>query len=201
MIKAIVFDIGNVLADFCWEKMFQGFGLEGENFERIADATVRHPGWLELDRGTISTEAAIALFAKEAPEYRSYIERIYKDPTKMIEPLAYAIPWILELKEQGYHIYILSNWSKVAYEACLDKALNFLPLVDGVVFSFQEHVVKPEKKIFDILCERYAIAPYEAVFLDDSEKNVIAAREYGMQAIHFVSYEQAKAELEAILAE
>ena len=199
MIKTVVLDIGNVLAAFCWEKMLHGFGLEGEDFERVADATVRHPGWQWLDQGTITTEEAIEMFAKEAPEYREYIERIYQDPRKMIEQYDYAIPWIKELKSRGYQVYILSNWSVPAYDACLDNELNFLPLVDGVVFSFQEFVIKPDQRIYDILCKRYGINPSEAVFLDDGEKNVVAAREYGMHAIHFTSYEQGRAELEEYL--
>ena len=179
--------------------MFCEFGLKGEAFEKLANATVRHPGWQELDRGTISTEEVIEMFAKEAPEYRSYIERIYQDPTKMLERYDYSIPWIEELKSRGYRIYILSNWSKPAYEACVDNALSFLSLVDGVVFSYEELVIKPDKKIYDILCQRYDINPEEAVFLDDSEANIISAREYGLHGIHFKSYEQGRAELEELL--
>ena len=63
MIKTVVFDIGNVLAAFCWEKMLHGFGLEGEDFEKMANATVRHQGWLDLDQGIITTEEAIEMFA------------------------------------------------------------------------------------------------------------------------------------------
>ena len=199
MIKAIVFDIGNVLAAFCWQKMLHGFGLEGEDFEKMANATVRNQGWLDLDQGIISTEEAIEMFVKEAPEFREYIERIYENPRLMISQYDYTIPWIKELKEQGYKIYILSNWSVPAYEACLDNELSFLPLVDGAVFSFEEKVIKPDRKIFEILCNRYDINPSEAVFLDDHEPNVIGAREFGLHGIHFTSYEKGRAELEELL--
>lgn len=200
MVNTIVFDIGNVLATFGWEKLFHEFGLEGEDFEKMANATVRHPAWLELDRGGITTEEAMELYIKEAPEFRHYIERIYEDMNEMLVQYDYTIPWIKELKDRGYRIYILSNWSKPAYDQCRDTALSFLPLVDGVVFSYQELVVKPDRKIFDILCKRYDINPNEAVFLDDNKPNIIAAREYGMHAIHFTSYEEGRAELEEILA-
>ena len=39
----------------------------------------------------------------------------------------------------------------------------------------------------------------EAIFLDDSEANIKSAREYGLHAIHFKSYEQARKELEELL--
>lgn len=199
MIKSVIFDIGNVLVDFTWEKAFYDFGLEGEAFEKVANATVRHPGWLELDRGSITKEEAIEIFSNEVPEYREYIERIYQELVKLLEQYDYAIPWIQELKERGYKVYILSNWSKPAHEACVDNALNFLPLVDGAVLSYQEHLVKPDEKIYELICTRYEINPKEAVFLDDVIKNIEGARAYGLHAIHFQSYQQARAQLEELL--
>lgn len=200
MINTVIFDIGMVLIDFCWRDMLHGFGLEGEDFEKVANATVRNQEWNEFDKGLVSVEEIIDIFAKEAPEYRPYIAKIFEDPTKMIDQYDYAKPWIKELKDRGYKVYILSNWSKPTYHACLDNELDFLPLVDGAVFSFQEHVIKPDKKIFEIICDRYKINPSEAVFLDDNEANVISSREFGLNTIHFKSYEQGRAELEELLA-
>lgn len=199
MIHTIIFDIGNVLIDFCWRKMFQGFGLEGEDFENVANATVRNPDWNEFDRGVLSVEEIIDRFAEKAPEYRSYIAKIFEDPRKMIEQYDYAKGWIQELKDRGYKVYILSNWSEPTYYACKDNELDFLPLVDGAVFSFQEHLIKPDKKIFEVICERYNINPSEAVFLDDNEANIISSREFGLHTIHFKSYAQGRAELEELL--
>ena len=42
MIKNIIFDMGNVLVDFCWEKAFKDKGIDGEMLERVANATVRN---------------------------------------------------------------------------------------------------------------------------------------------------------------
>lgn len=200
MINTIIFDIGNVLARFCWKEMFQSFGLQGEAFERVADATVRNDAWNEFDKGLISTEEIIDIFSEVAPEYRSYIEKIFEDPTLMIAQFDYAKDWIKELKDRGYRVFILSNWSEPTYHACIDNESDFLPLVDGAVFSFQEHMIKPDKKIFEIICERYDINPNAAVFLDDNEANVISSREFGLHTIHFKNYEQGRAELEELLA-
>lgn len=199
VIKTIIFDIGNVLVHFGWREVFQEFGLEGDELERFADATVRHQAWVDLDEGIITTEEAKEAYAKEVPEYREYIDRIYQEMDKMLVQYDYAIPWIKELKERGYRIYILSNWSKPAYDACQNTALSFLPLVDGVVFSYKELMIKPNKKIYELICNRYDINPAEAVFLDDTEKNIIAARDYGLHGIHFKSYEQGRRELEKLL--
>ena len=199
MIHTIIFDIGNVLVDFSWRQMFESFGLKEDEIEKLANATVRHQAWLDLDKGIISTEEAKEAYAKEVPEYREFIERIYQEMDKLLVQFDYSIPWITEMKERGYRIYILSNWSKPAFDACKDTALNFLSLVDGTVFSYKEFVIKPEQKIYEIICTRYDINPQEAVFLDDSEANIKSAREYGLHAIHFQSYEQGRAELEEML--
>ena len=199
MIHTIIFDIGNVLVDFRWRQMFESFGLKEDEIEKLANATVRHQAWLDLDKGIISTEEAKEAYVKEVPEYREFIERIYQEMDKLLVQFDYSIPWITEMKERGYRIYILSNWSKLAFDACKDTALNFLSLVDGTVFSYKEFVIKPEKKIYEIICTRYDINPQEAIFLDDSEANIKSAREYGLHAIHFQSYEQGRAELEEML--
>ena len=201
MIKTVIFDIGNVLVDFCWRQAFQEYGLEGDALEKLADVTVRHQAWQDLDEGIITTEEAIKAFTEEAPEYREYIERIYQDMTKLLKQYDYAIPWIKELKERGYHIYILSNWSKPAFDCCQHNVLNFLPFVDGAVFSYRERLIKPDKRIYETICNRFEINPAEAVFLDDNEANIISAREFGLNGILFKGYEQGRTELEALLGE
>ena len=40
MITTIIFDIGNVLADFTWEAHYRSFGYSEEILQRLADATV-----------------------------------------------------------------------------------------------------------------------------------------------------------------
>ena len=84
----------------------------------------------------------------------------------------------------------------VKYFIALDDEENS---ADGKTFSYKELMIKPNKKIYELICNRYDINPAEAVFLDDTEKNIAAAREYGLHGIHFHSYEQGRAELEELL--
>ena len=59
---------------------------------------------------------------------------------------------------------------------------------------------KPERAIYELTCSRLAIAPSEAVFVDDNADNVAAARAFGMEAVHFGEDPWAAlAELDAIL--
>ena len=199
MINTVIFDIGMVLVYFRWRELFTDLGFEGEKFDKIANATVYNPWWNEFDRGQMQVEEIVDKYALSAPEYREDIAKIYDHKEAFVELYDYAIPWIRELKEKGYKVYVLSNWSEPVYEANKDTHLRFLKEMDGGILSFREGMIKPELEIYQLLCDRYQINPKEAVFLDDNEANIKGAREFGLNAIHFKSYEQAKEELNQYL--
>lgn len=201
MIRTVIFDIGMVLAYFRWRELYAELGFSGEKFEKIADATVRNPWWNEFDKGLMTTEEVLERFSESAPEYKNEIAEIFDHLDEIVSLYDYAIPWIRELKQKGYRIYVLSNWSRPAYEANLETHLRFLKEVDGAVMSFREGIIKPDQKIYELICSRFDIKPQEAVFLDDNAANITAARAFGLNAIHFQNYEQAKAELNQYLEE
>ena len=57
---------------------------------------------------------------------------------------------------------------------------------------------KPDPAIYRLLCDRHAVAPEHAAFIDDSLHNVDGARAIGMHAIHFHSAEQTRLDLAAL---
>ena len=91
-------------------------------------------------------------------------------------------------------MYALSNWPEHIYQQRGDK-LDLLELMDGYFLSFQEHLIKPDEKAFLRLMEKYGIEPGEAVFLDDTRANVLAAERLGIHGILFTSQQQAREEL------
>lgn len=200
MIKNIVFDIGNVLAGFVWEEFYHSFGYSEEIFEKLADATVRSPFWNEMDRGKLSDEELLEGFIKNDPSIEKEIREVFENVEGIIQRYDYAIPWIRELKEKGYHIYVISNFSQKAHEEC-KKALDFLEEIDGGILSFQVKMIKPAPEIYQLLCNKYHLEAGECVFIDDLPRNVEAARKEGMKGLVFESLDQAKRELERILTD
>lgn len=77
--------------------------------------------------------------------------------------------------------------------------LEFLPYMDGVVFSYESHFLKPEADSYHYLCRKYNICPADSVFLDDRPENVEGARAYGIHGILFESYEQADQKLKELI--
>ena len=81
-------------------------------------------------------------------------------------------------------------------------ALDFLPYMDGGLFSCEVKLVKPEPEIFSALLDRYpVIRPEESVFFDDSPINIKAADALGFHGIVFQDQAQAEEELEKIILE
>lgn len=194
MIRNIVFDIGNVLTDFRWREFLADKGFDEEKAERIASASFLSPCWSELDRGVWDDERLLQEFIKNDPAIERELCRAFENVHGMVTLRAYAVSWIQELKEKGYNVYYLSNFSKKAEEECSDS-LAFLPYMDGGILSYKEKLIKPEPAIYRLLLERYSLRAEETVFLDDTLVNVEAARALGIYGIHFATKEQACREL------
>lgn len=197
MIRNIIFDIGNVLTDFRWEGFLRDKGFDDAMLARIANASVRSPLWNEFDRGEWTTEELMAAFIRQDPEIERELHLAYDDIKGMVTKRDYAIPWLLELKERGYGVYYLSNFSQKAYEDCQD-ALDFLPYMDGGILSYRDRLIKPAKEIYELLLSRYGLKAQECVFLDDTPINVEAAKKLGFEGIVFRTKEQAEKELRAL---
>lgn len=197
MIRNIIFDIGNVLADFCWEAFYRGLGYEGEVLERLGRATVKSPVWNEMDRGVWSEEELVEGFIRNDPAMEPEIRRIFQNVHGMVSRREYAVPWIRSLQEAGYRCYYLSNFSYKAHTECAD-ALDFLEYMDGGILSYQDKVIKPQREIYQLLLDRYGLKAQECVFLDDTEKNLPMAEELGIHTILFQDREQAMEELKGL---
>lgn len=194
MIRNIIFDIGNVLTDFRWKEFLSDKGFSEEMTDRIARASVLTPLWDEVDRGVWDIEKLMQEFIRKDPEIASELRLAFGNVKGMVTKRDYAIPWIQHLKAHGYKVYYLSNFSVKAYEDCID-ALDFIPYMDGGILSYREKVIKPDAEIYRLLLSRYSLNAEESVFIDDTEKNVDAAKALGIHGICFRSREQADEEL------
>ena len=199
MIKNIIFDIGNVLGKFRWDELLEELQITGETFEQVANATVRNSKWWnEFDRSELSDEEIIAGCVACAPMYEKEIRLLFENCATFVREYSYSKDWIIELKQKGYKVYLLSNYGKTAFEG-IKNNFQFYPIVDGEVISYQVKLVKPEEKIYKTLLEKYSLKAEECVFLDDREENIEAAKKLGFHGIVFTSKEKAEKELETIL--
>lgn len=194
MIKTVIFDIGNVLVDFSWEPFFKSFGFSDEVLTRLAKATVDDPDWAEMDRGVLTDAEIASRFIENDPSLEKEIQMIMKDFKGIVRLREYAHPWIQELKQKGYQVLVLSNFSEKAERECQED-LVFLKDVDGGILSYNEKIIKPMPAIYWTLLERYGLLAEECVFIDDTPRNVQAAVNMGIHGIIFKDREQVLREL------
>ena len=190
MIKNIIFDMGNVLVDFCWDKAFRDKGIDGEMLERVANATVRDKDWDEFDLANIPHEQIIQNFIDNDPEIESEIRLATSSIGDMIKNKDYAENLINSVQKAGYKAYILSNMSPEAFAEAGD-VLKCSKLADGELFSCECHMVKPDPEIYKLLLEKFSLDASECVFLDDKLENIKAGEACGIKGIVFTSLEEA----------
>lgn len=198
MIRSIIFDIGGVLVDYDWKSYLESFRFPEEKADAIAKATFLSAAWSELDREALSIDEITAMMTSAAPQYAEDILTVFRGLRHTIRRRDYVCDLIRSLRSRGFKVYYLSNYSSHTLNQTRE-ALDFLPLMDGGLFSYEVKQVKPEPEIFASLLARCPdIRPEESVFFDDNAENVEAARQLGFHGIVFRDRGQAMAELEAL---
>ena len=99
--------------------------------------------------------------------------------------------YIKTLKKQGYKLYLLTNITEDSYNY-INDLININSTFDGGIYSYQEHIIKPDKRIYNLLINKYSLKKSETIFFDDKEKNVISAINQGISSYVFKSIEDIK---------
>jgi putative hydrolase of the HAD superfamily len=190
-IKNIIFDVGNVLVSFDPERFMDNLGFDEKTKRAVDAAMFSNALWQQLDGGTYPKDAYLDKFIAEAPDYEKEIRYAYSRLGETITLRPYAVEWVSELKNQGYHLYILSNYGEYMLEQTREKML-FLPYMEGAVFSCECKLLKPKPEIYRHLLDTYHLDASESVFIDDLQANVEGAMDCGIPAIRFSDYETTK---------
>ena len=82
-----------------------------------------------------------------------------------------------------YRVSVLSNADSTLPQRLRDVGIS--DLFEDVVCSAEVGVAKPEPRIYALAAKRLRLSPSECVFIDDSERNIDAARATGMHAVYF----------------
>jgi 2-haloacid dehalogenase len=196
-ISAVAFDNGGVLIDWdprhLYRQLFSG-PAEMEDFL----ARICTDNWhREHDLGADITASCQRLAALH-PGYRDMIMAWAERGEEMAAGQFHQTVSVLaDVKAAGIRCYTLSNMEPQAFTA-RSARFPFMAWFDGHIISGIEGVAKPDLRIFEILLNRYALAPEETVFIDDSQRNIEAARTLGINAVHYTGAQQLRQELRAL---
>jgi 2-haloacid dehalogenase len=186
-----VFDIGGVLLDWNPEYLYSNMITDLEKRSYF----LRHvcsPQWnLEQDRGRNWDEAVEALLP-DFPEWESEIRAFRMRWSEMVEgPVPGGFELMDDLRQSGYHITALSNWSSDTFDEISDR-YPALKTFSGATVSGKVGLIKPDLKIYELHQNAYRIDPNETVFIDDNIDNVKAAQVQGWKAVHHTDAENTK---------
>jgi epoxide hydrolase-like predicted phosphatase len=153
-----------------------------------ADASSVTHDWHRLETGELSLEEYFAGVMERAPTVlgKSIDMEAYQ---RFSREMPIGIHWpvvhrIRELKRDGVAVALLTNNVKEFGDAWRGM-FPVDELFEVVVDSSAVGMRKPDPRIYRLTCERIAVAPTAAVFVDDNRDNVAAARGVGMEAVHF----------------
>jgi putative hydrolase of the HAD superfamily len=184
MVNNVVFDLGNVLLDFNSDKIIADHVQDDELHQQISANIFESEEWILLDRGTITAKEATKRFIRRMPENEKLIKEIMENWKQYLTPINENVEVLNNLAQKPINLYVLSNFHKEAFEEVYEK-YDFFNHFDGLIISYREKTVKPEKEIYEKLITRFDLKPETTLFIDDSQRNIEAAQKMGFKTIHF----------------
>jgi haloacid dehalogenase superfamily, subfamily IA, variant 3 with third motif having DD or ED len=185
MIRNIVFDMGNVVIRFDPAWFMDRAGISDPQDRRlILNELFQSIEWAQMDAGTLTEKTAEPLILQRIPErlHETVKKLLYSwaDGREMISGME---DLIRQLKDAGYGIYLLSNASSAQHEYWPRYPVS--SFFDGKLISCDVKVVKPCRRIYELLTERFGLRPEECLFIDDAPANVAGAVACGWEGIVF----------------
>lgn len=195
-IKAIIFDFGNVLLEWDPRNVYQRyFPDDPEGMEHFLKE-VNFMEWnLQQDKGRPFAEG-VAVLSQKFPQH-SHLIQAYHDHwiDSVGESITGTVEILSQLKQAGYPLYGLSNWSAETFPYAREK-YDFFDLFVDMVISGEVGHVKPDPEIFQILLDRIGRPARECLLIDDSLPNIHQAEKMAFVVVHFQSPEQLTATLQ-----
>ena len=198
-IRAVVFDIGNVLeinSETGWqEKWEKSLQLDlGEVFKHLVSmgkdgslGTCTEEEWAQ------GLQEVTGMSQTQTNEFMNDLWHWYLGTLN--EELAVFFAGL----RPHYQTAILSN-SFVGARTKEQEKYHFHEITDQIIYSHEVGLAKPDKRIYELTCERLNMRPEEIIFVDDAEPNIVAALEYGIHGILFKNNTQVIADIQTCIS-
>lgn len=184
MIKNVIFDFGKVLVDFEPTYMTSRYLHNEDDIKLVSDVLFDRLYWDRLDAGTISDSEVISESQKRLPtRLHQKVADIYNNWMYNLPEICGMRELLQKLSDKGVRLFLLSNIS----EGFAKKSSEFsiLSYFERCFFSAVCGLTKPSAEIFNYLLNECGIKANEALFVDDSEKNINGAKSVGISTYLF----------------
>lgn len=188
MIKAIIFDCFGVLAHDGWTPLKRTHIEPNSPMERAVAELGR-----QSDVGTISPANTITRIS----EAMGIGEEVLRSALNGKVPNIELFEYINQDLKAKYKIGLMSNANyDVLHELFTpEQAAVF----DATVMSYDSNLAKPDRRMYELMVERLGVELKDCIFVDDQERHVVSARNYGSSAVWYQSLDQFKTELQKYL--
>ena len=190
-IKAVIFDLDHTLFDRhgTLREVARQFrrsfrvreGVTDEEIARLwcyADDHFVYDGW----KYVLAYLVENGVF-EEPPLYDAYCSFVYENFAKTAVRFDETMPMLLTLKKRGYAVGLITNGNHALQYRKL-QMLGLQYIFDEIIVSGDVMVEKPDREIFQMMCDKLALDPGEMVYVGDNPRNDIAgARDAGYHTI------------------
>ena len=195
MYKALIFDLGKVVFDLSFDRVFQFWAdTSGKNYAEIKGRFRFDEIFDKFEKGDISPEEFRSTISERLgltltdQEFDGGWCDLYLDAYWGIDKL------LVELK-QNYQLVALTNTNSIHSAVWQIKYADTLQYFQKVFSSHELKERKPDKQVYQIVLDYLQAAPQQVIFLDDTLDNIKGADQLGLKTILVTSYEQMVAEL------
>ena len=179
MIQNIVFDMGNVLTVYNAREYIYGYVDNEEDFRWIKNHLCASVEWLQMDRGTLSDDDAIASVNRRMPEHlHGTVERFVREYRMVQPPNPPMEKLVEELYQNGYDLYLMSNTSHRF--RVFGQYIRSIRYMKGIWISCEHGLLNPETAAYLDFFQTFSVKPEECFFVDDMPANIEAAGNLGM---------------------
>ena len=189
MPKHLVLDIGNVICEWNPEALVASAFDDPEARAAAFEATIGHPDWIELDKGLLETEEAVARAVARSGLDPKRVAAVYGNLPASLVPIEDVHAAMREAHRDGVPLYVLSNMQSESW-TWLQENHEVFELCSGAVVSCEVGLAKPDPAIYRRLTERFGLRPADCAFVDDMAANVEAAIGCGWGAERLVERER-----------
>jgi 2-haloacid dehalogenase len=193
-LNAFIFDLGKVIVDWNPGYLLHEITADEAELKFLVEEVLDLEWFRAVDAG-YPLSKAIAERSEIYPEYATAMQ-LYVDrwPETIRGLFEGTLEIVRELHASGVPLYVLSNWAGETW-ARVEQDFAFLDLFEDVIISGHVGMAKPDTAIFERARDQFNVDPIATLFIDDSPKNVDAAKDVGFQAVVFETPEKLRRDL------
>ena len=188
MLKALVFDLGNVLVFFDHRiAVRQVAALTAQDPSQVDQFLRQSAEAAAYERGRITTEGFCCAFNERFGIHVDHKE-LLQAASDIFTPNDPMIAIFEKARARHLTTVLLSNTNEAHFSHLWDR-YTFLHHFDALVLSFREEVMKPDQAIFELARRAAHCRAEEALFTDDLAENVAAAEAFGFKGLLYTDPE------------